>query len=215
MHSFFKTVVVASVLLLPQWVLAGPILFYEFQIGSFSLACPSSSCHSHIGQPYLNGMYIGLDSSAIAGQAASLQIDKNNGGPSMPVINHGVYAVNLFVFNGFLDYVPAHGEILPPSNRFLDGDILFENIDLHLDGLIDLYDSSTQIRMWSLESGGWAGEIGSDGIEGNGKFVFTGEWKYTHTVPEPGSIMLLFIGLAAMFYLARSKSAMTNAALAV
>lgn len=122
------------------------------------------------------------------------------------MINDGVHSTSLYLLRNYPGYVPSHGEVLPPSHSYLVANLELENIGLHLDGLVSVFDAYTLFKMWSLDSGGWAGEISSDGIDGNGKFLFTGEWTYTgRSVPEPDPIAWMLLALAAVMLLERRK----------
>jgi hypothetical protein len=205
---------------------ASPKLLYQFQ--SINIECYAASETEGIcpegGGGYaatLNEMYLVFHPNALRNGYAKIYYDTLTDGSGYYFENDG----NIFDF-GVGVYSPERSIPLDPDyydtlanpgpNVLIVADL---SLGSYLNGSIILLDGSSEMvlhtgrlsSVWFLSEGSvpsriflqtnfsneWGGVIRSDGLADR-ILGFTGVWRFSRVVPEPGTIPLMVVGLAAI-----------------
>lgn len=196
------------------WVSATPAhataLLYTFQTTSIACEVNIDRLCNDLSQERagLDGMSIALAPSALSNGSAMLKFQHDSGGFSQPAVNDGVSQMSLYMYiGGYLTTVPPQGFIFSP--------FLFQNFELveidialgqFLTGSMYANNGSSDISMSTLQGQNeWSGRIRSDALSSL-TIGFTGNWRFSGVVPEPGTLALLMTGLALAAALTRRRS---------
>lgn len=211
MSSTFK----ALVFVVCGWCLgttaqADPILLYTFKTTSI-LCDPLSQrpiCTSQglaLEQQSLDDMYIGLSPSALSNGSATLKIQNEGPGSSVPTVNIGVeqMSIYLYLYGPNTIVLPDGAEMPLPGGRLVK--TLSVAVGQYLTGAIKVNNTASDITMSTLPGETeWHGRYNSDALNQN--ISFTGNWLFSRVVPEPGTLALLMVALAVAVSVSRRRT---------
>jgi PEP-CTERM motif len=203
MVKFFKSLVfVACGLFSATAAHADPVLVYTFE--TTSISCDPNGYAPNCAtlpfqQEQLDDMYIGLAPSALSNGSATLNYSFFGGfGPA--TVNTGVKLMGIYLYNtGSYTRVHPDGFVISPYDQ---ANHLLTEISLtvgqYLTGSLYVNNSESDIEMSSPLGGTeWQGRFRSDALGGTTIF-FSGNWRFSGVVPEPGTLALLMSALAGV-----------------
>ena len=199
-------------------VFAAPAFLYGFSVTSFSCdKHPYISCSEETPPPSewiepLKQLTVGVSIDAVFDRYASL-----NMGSTEKYTNRGVHSFYASRWGRMDDDRADYGDV-DLSESVLAGyyydyfqlSAAFE-ISRYLTGKLYLNNSFDEVFMETQGSNLWVGFIRSDELgESSSILEFTGEWKLTRVVPEPGTLLLLLGAAMAAAAISRKQLRQKN-----
>lgn len=196
---------------------SSPLLLYRFSTTAFRTDCVTQTCIGATYRSSLDRMYVVLDGSVFPDGTAWLRLFQNGPTP-VAIQNEGVAAIALARFPG--DPVPialdASAYPVNDPSRYWDLDVQFAVGD-RLAGQLYINDGSSELSMamgpegvWyssdparlfnPASASEWTGFVRSDALNTE-QIFFTGEWRFSRTVPEPSSGGLLLVAAVSLLWL--------------
>jgi hypothetical protein len=200
--------------------LAAPTFLYGFSVTSFSCdKHPYISCSEETPPPSewiepLKQLTVGVSIDAVFDRYARLAITAWNGGKNS---NQGFHSFDASIWGRMDDERALYGD-LDLSESALAGyyydnyifDISFE-VSRFLTGKLYINNIFNELFMETQGSNLWVGFIRSDWLgESSSILEFTGEWKFTRVVSEPGTLLLLLSAALAAVAINRKQLRQSN-----
>ena len=194
---------------------AAPTFLYGFSVMSFSCdKHPYIICSGEMPPPSewidpLRKLTAGINIDAVFNRYARLAIGMDNG---EWFTNQGLHSFNATRWGRMDDERADYGDLdLGESvlaGYYYDNYILDASfgISRYLTGKLYINNTQDEVFMETHDSNLWTGFIRSDGLgESSSILEFTGEWKFTRVVPEPGTLLLLLSAALAAAAIGRKQ----------
>lgn len=190
---------------------AHPTLVYKFQ--TTSIGCENPAAGGICDTPFyyergkLDGMYIGLTETVLGNGTARIEYEFRGGGFSDPAVNQGFDFLQLHLYqSGSYTRTPSNGFVFSP---YVEPSTFFTEIILsvgdYLTGSLRISDYQSELAMQSSGGTEWAGWFNSDAL--NQRVLITGNWMYSHRVPEPGTAALILMAIGGVALVSRRRGA--------
>jgi len=189
---------------------AAPTFLYGFSVTSFSCdKHPYIICSGETPPPSewidpLRKLTVGINIDAVFNRYARLAIGMDNG---EWFTNQGLHSFNVTSWghgeDSDLDLSESAWASYYYNVYYID--VVFE-VSRYLTGKLYINNTHNELFMETHDSNLWTGFIRSDWLgESSSILEFTGEWKFTRVVPEPGTLLLLLSAALAAAAISRKQ----------